>query len=207
MNLGQWLIIRGTLLGSVLVSCLGFMLTAGVKLPPVIIAQELHQPASQAEESKPVMVDAEAKVEHTEPCLVSDKFPSKILKWCEIITKQAEKQKLSADLIAALIWQESGGNPIAYSSSGAVGLMQVMPRDGVAASFQCGSGPCFAKRPTIKELKDPVFNVQYGTKMIAGLIHRYNGDTREALKSYGPMDVGYSYADKVLGIYKQYRKK
>ena len=106
-------------------------------------------------------------------------------------------------MIAALIWQESGGNPVAYSSSGAVGLMQVMPRDGLAANFICANGPCFASRPTIEELQDPKFNVKYGTAMLAGLLER-SGSLRDALKSYGPMDVGYYYADKVLAIYQKY---
>jgi soluble lytic murein transglycosylase-like protein len=85
-----------------------------------------------------------------------------------------------------------------------VGLMQVMPRDGLAASFECINGPCFASRPTIEELQDPSFNVEYGVRMLAGLNARLGG-LREALKAYGPMDVGYSYADKVLAIYENYR--
>ena len=82
--------------------------------------------------------------------------------------------------------------------------MQVMPRDGIAASFECINGPCFASRPTIEELLDPGFNIQYGTHMLAGLITRL-GSLREALKAYGPMDVGYHYADNVLSIYENYR--
>jgi soluble lytic murein transglycosylase-like protein len=85
------------------------------------------------------------------------------------------------------------------STSGAVGLMQIMPRDGIAAGFQCINGPCFATRPTIEELKDPAFNVDFGVRMLAGLIKKH-GDVREALKSYGPYDVGYRYADQVLSI-------
>jgi soluble lytic murein transglycosylase-like protein len=77
--------------------------------------------------------------------------------------------------------------------------MQVMPRDGIAATFQCINGPCFTNRPSIAELKDPAFNVDYGVRMLAGLTERH-GDIREALKSYGPYDVGYIYADKVLAI-------
>ncbi len=53
------------------------------------------------------------------------------------------------------------------------------------------------------ELQDPDYNVSYGTKMLANLVGRH-GDFREALRSYGPMDVGYQYADKVLGIYQSY---
>ena len=97
---------------------------------------------------------------------------------------------------------ESGGNPLAYSRSGAVGLMQVMPRDGIAASFQCVNGPCFASRPTIAELQDPEFNVEYGTRMLAGLFARL-GSLREALHAYGPMDVGYTYADRILAVFER----
>src|SRR4030042_807858 len=86
----------------------------------------------------------------------------------------------------------------------AVGLMQVMPRDGIAAAFECINGPCFASRPTIEELQDPSFNIEYGSQMLAGLIGRL-GNMREALKSYGPMDVDYRYADTVLAIFENYR--
>jgi hypothetical protein len=137
-------------------------------------------------------------------CAVSERFPSSILQWCDLITQYAEKHGLPPDLIAALVWQESGGNPEAYSRSGAVGLMQIMPRDGLAASFMCQNGPCFSNRPSTDELKDPEFNVKYGTRMLASLVSR-KGNFREALKSYGPMNVGYYYADKVLGIYERYR--
>jgi len=136
-------------------------------------------------------------------CALSERYPTKIRQWCDLIVENANKRGLPPDLVAALIWQESGGNPGAYSRSGAVGLMQVMPRDGLAASFMCANGPCFHNRPKMDELKDPAFNISYGTKMLAGLVNK-NGSLREALKSYGPMDVGYYYADKVLGIYQQY---
>jgi soluble lytic murein transglycosylase-like protein len=96
--------------------------------------------------------------------------------------------------------QESGGNATIMSHSGAVGLMQVMPRDGVAAEFMCINGPCFANRPTIAELKDPKFNIDYGSQMLSGLYAKY-GSYREALYRYGPIDMGYQYADKVLKIW------
>jgi len=41
--------------------------------------------------------------------------------------------------------------------------------------------------------------------MLANLIDKY-GSLSEALKYYGPMDVGYSYSDKVLAIYKRLRE-
>jgi soluble lytic murein transglycosylase-like protein len=142
----------------------------------------------------------------SEYCQVSNQYPEKILQWCSLITHYSNKRGLNPDLIAALIWQESGGNPVAYSKSGAVGLMQVMPRDGLAATFMCVNGPCFKNRPTIAELNDPEFNISYGTKMLSGLLVK-NGNIRNALKAYGPMDTGYYYADKVLGIYESYRSQ
>lgn len=136
-------------------------------------------------------------------CQVSEGFPSKVRRWCGIITAYSDKRGLPPDLVAAVILQESGGNPSAFSHSGAVGLMQVMPRDGPASSFMCANGPCFASRPRQDELLDPEFNIAYGTRMLSGLVRKH-GSLREALKSYGPMDGGYSYADKVLGIYKRF---
>ena len=138
-------------------------------------------------------------------CSVSQKFPNRITRWCGLISRYATKRQIDPDLVAALIWQESGGNPDAYSRDGAVGLMQVMPRDGIAAGFKCPNGPCFANRPSMDQLEDPEFNLSYGTKMLAGLISR-RGSLREALKSYGPAGAGYSYADKVLSLYRQYQE-
>ena len=140
-----------------------------------------------------------------QPCRVNDRYPQEILQWCGLITVYAENNNLSPDLIAGLIWYESGGNPLAYSRSGAVGLMQVMPRDGLAANFMCANGPCFARRPTIAELQDPEFNLEYGTRMLAGLYAR-TLSLREALKAYGPARVGYTYADTVLSIYERYQR-
>jgi len=138
-------------------------------------------------------------------CDVSSLYPGQIRQWCQLIVSHSLVYGLNPDLVAALIWQESGGDPLAYSKSGAVGLMQVMPRDGIASTFMCANGPCFASRPTIQELRDPTSNVDYGTRMLSGLLGKH-GDMREALKYYGPKDVGYYYADKVLGIYSGYKQ-
>ena len=160
-------------------------------------------PAQTGSASQPQADAAQPSNLDDSTCSVSQRFPASIRRWCGLITQYAGKHGLPPDLVAALIWQESGGNPVAYSHSGAVGLMQVMPSDGLAASFLCSGGPCFSNRPKTDALKDPEFNVSYGTKMLAGLVRR-TGSLRDALKSYGPMDVGYYYADKVLGIYQRY---
>jgi soluble lytic murein transglycosylase-like protein len=182
------LALRGAFFGSLLVCFLCCILTAG--------KTSINQPQS-------ARAAAPAAAVHPTECRLSREFPQEIRQWCPLITAYADQTGLAPDLIAALIWQESGGDPLAYSSSGAVGLMQVMPRDGLAADFTCANGPCFASRPTMAELQDPEFNIQYGTAMLAGLIKR-TGSLREGLKAYGPMDVDYYYADKVMAIYRQY---
>lgn len=135
-------------------------------------------------------------------CSLNNRFADSVLTWCSLIEEYAGQNDLDPALVAALITQESGGDPEAYSHSGAVGLMQIMPRDGLAASFMCIAGPCFSSRPTIEELKDPEYNIAYGTQMLSGLIQKH-GSIRDALKSYGPINVGYYYADLVLGIFQR----
>jgi hypothetical protein len=131
---------------------------------------------------------------------VSISYPDSIKKWKQQIESAAINFQLDPNLIAAVMLQESGGDPNAYSNSGAVGLMQVMPSDGIAAGFFCGDVPCFGNRPTSTELFDPEFNVDYGSRMLSGLIQKY-GNARDALKAYGPMDMAFGYADIVLDIW------
>ncbi|MEN4011903.1 MAG: lytic transglycosylase domain-containing protein [Bellilinea sp.] len=172
-------------------------------LNPSSIAQASeHDPGS----FQPAAVEVEIipSPETGQGCPLSPQYPESILRWCDWIVAAASEHHLQPNLIAAVMLQESGGNPDAYSHSGAVGLMQVMPRDGLAAEFMCINGPCFANRPSMEELFDPQFNIEYGVRMLAGLIER-KGDVREGLRSYGPMDREYAYADKVLSIYENYR--
>lgn len=136
-------------------------------------------------------------------CSLSPRFPNEIQQWCPLIERAEQNTGLPASLIASVILQESGGNPSVISSSGAVGLMQVMPCDGIASEFMCVNGPCFASRPNIVELQDPEFNIAYGSQMLADLSAKH-GSYREALYKYGPIDMGYRYADIVLNIWSSY---
>ena len=216
------LIFPGAMLGSLILASFTMKITERVSWPTALISEvkinDSNGNGDQAERNdrasnslngnKDTEQEKESEKDETRnkdknKCLVSGNFPERIRQWCKLISEYSKKNQLDPDLIAALIWQESGGNPTAYSRSGAVGLMQVMPKDGIAATFQCKNGPCFANRPSIKELQDPNFNIKYGTGMLAGLVNRH-GSVREALKYYGPMNVGYYYADKVLGIFKNY---
>jgi soluble lytic murein transglycosylase-like protein len=194
----------------------GFLLWAILsKLTPLVFQAELSQLnleakslAVQQTNQEPAQAlnssEQENQVNWNGECDVSTLFPKKITRWCSLITQYARKHNLDPDLVAALVWLESGGNEQAYSHSGAVGLMQVMPRDGLAASFMCANGPCFKDRPSSDELRNPEYNIAFGTRYLAGLIHR-SGNLRDALRSYGPMDAGYTYSDKVLSIFNRYK--
>lgn len=214
MNLGPRLVIPGTIICSTLLAVLLFVLSAGTSYPPptmVKAAEAIQATPSPADsgknepDSSQAGVDISSADQPVSGCAISNRFPTGVLQWCSIISSYASKYGLEPNLVAALIWQESGGKPQAISASGAVGLMQVMPQDGQAANFMCANGPCFSSRPSTAQLLDPEFNISYGTRMLAQLINK-QGDVREALRAYGPMNVGYYYADKVLNLYQQYGK-
>lgn len=180
-------IIPGILIGGLLLILLSNLITP---LPVVEAASQVVEP-----------LDGETGTEDSpsQGCSLPEGVMDAVQQWCEWIEQSAAQYGVDPLLVAAVMTQESGGQPEVISASGAVGLMQVMPSDGAAAGFQCANGPCFGSRPSTAQLMDPEFNIDYGTRMIAGLIER-NGDTRDALMAYGPYNVGYYYADKVLAI-------
>lgn len=199
------IVIPAVFLGCLIVIWIGTV--AASQMPSdVIMAPTLTARSERPEQGKENVTDED--VHHEEPviqsCPLSARYPQAVLKWCPLIEKASQETGLPAALLASVILQESGGDPNILSSSGAVGLMQVMPRDGQAAAFVCVNGPCFASRPTIEELQDPAFNIAYGSQMLADLYTKY-GSYREALFKYGPMDMGYRYADIVLNIWNKYQ--
>jgi len=213
--IGARIVIPGTLISVSTLAIFLFIITAGMTFPPTDQSSLSLQPlqsgsiitiSSGFQATQPDQATTKELAPEPTGCQVSDSFPTKILQWCELISSYANRYNLPPDLIASVIWQESGGNPSAYSKSGAVGLMQVMPKDGKAASFMCVNGPCFSSRPSTTELNDPEFNIAFGTKMLAELYLRH-GSFRDALMSYGPMNVGYYYADKVLNIYENNKNR
>ncbi|GAY75858.1 membrane-bound lytic murein transglycosylase D precursor [Sporolactobacillus inulinus] len=87
-----------------------------------------------------------------------------------IIQEMSAKYSVPAPLIRSVIDTESGGNPNSTSSSGAMGLMQLMP--GTAAELG------------VTNPYDPAQNIEAGTRYLSHLIKRYNGDDRLALAAY-----------------------
>jgi soluble lytic murein transglycosylase-like protein len=187
---------------AVLLGCLTVVLLTNLVSRPesVKAAALVTSPASAGQGSGLNNPSSSSQSSSSSDCSLAPSYPGAVTQWCSLIDKYAQEQNLDPNLVAAVIFEESGGNPQAYSSSGAVGLMQIMPRDGLAANFTCGSSPCFSSRPSMNELYDPETNIAYGTRMLGSLYNKY-GNLRDALLAYGPTGMGYAYADIVLGIY------
>ena len=187
---GNSMRIQKAILYSVAISC-------------VLIIILLGKLVTQSGASPSTFIDASSNQDASAPasCTLDGSYPDTILRWCKSIIEHATYNNIDPNLVAAIILIESRGLPQAYSNSGAVGLMQVMPRDGLAESFQCQNGPCFADRPTMMELFNPDYNISYGTELLSDMYFQTNS-LREALKRYGPANIGYTYADEVLQIYR-----
>jgi len=124
--------------------------------------------------------------------------------FAELIRSASERNGLDPALVTAVVQAESSFNPIAVSSAGAKGLMQLMDSTartlGVANTF------------------DPVQNIEGGTRFLRSLLDRY-GRVDLALAAYnaGPNAVDrfggvppyaetQTYVSRVLGLRDQYRQ-
>ncbi len=88
----------------------------------------------------------------------------------EIIQANAAKYKVDPALIKAVIQSESGFKNGLTSPAGAQGLMQLMP--GTAKSLG------------VANVMDPAQNIEGGTKYLAALLHKFDGDEAKALSAY-----------------------
>lgn len=97
-----------------------------------------------------------------------DPVPAKEL--TAMVNNEAQKQGVKADLIHAVIDQESGGKACAVSAKGALGLMQLMPDK--------------AAELGVKDPFDPAQSLEGGVKYLRQLLDKYHGDTSLALGAY-----------------------
>jgi len=100
------------------------------------------------------------------------------LRYEQIVRGHARNYDLDPDLLAAVIYQESKFEADARSSSGAIGLMQLLPDTAKGIALHTG-GTAFR----VQDLYDPEINVRYGAWYLSHLLQKY-GDERTALAAY-----------------------
>ncbi len=113
----------------------------------------------------------------------SKSLKSSIKSWGSYIEKAAQNNLLPPELIRAVIEVESGAVLTAVSHCGAQGLMQLMPE----TQSELG----------VQDPFDPDENIGAGSKYLASLLYRYNGDLSLALAAY---NAGMGNVDKYGGI-------
>lgn len=100
-----------------------------------------------------------------------------------IIFRAGESEGVDPRFIHAVIWQESKYESHALSHAGARGLMQLMPA--TARRFGCNNP------------ENAAANIKAGTKYLAWLLKRFNGDVALALAGY---NAGEGAVDKYKGV-------
>lgn len=132
------------------------------------------------------------------------------IKYVKEINEAASRYGVNPALVAGIIKQESNFDPKAGSDKGAQGLMQLMPET--------------AAELGVKDPLDPAQNIMGGTKYIASLLEKYDGNLKLSLAAYnsgpGTVDANLKaggdgipniaetkdYVPSVLGHMKDYQK-
>jgi soluble lytic murein transglycosylase len=117
-----------------------------------------------------------AYVNSTEPSwYVRLRYP---LRYDAIVRGHAHNYRLDPALLAAVIYQESKFHAHARSSSGAIGLMQLLPSTAQGIAIHTGGS-----RFRVSDLDNPEINVRYGAWYLRHLLDKY-GDLTTALAAY-----------------------
>jgi soluble lytic murein transglycosylase-like protein len=124
----------------------------------------------------------------------------------EHIRRAADYYKLPEELLHAVMAVESSFNPVAVSSKGAAGLMQLMPGT--------------AKDMYVSDVWTPEQNIEGGARYLRVLANQYEGDLVKTLAAYnaGPEAVRRAgglpnipetreYVRKVLALYARLRRR
>ena len=120
-----------------------------------------------------------------------------------VIKEQTEKvlSNPNANIVAAIIMQESGGLKSAVGKAGEIGLMQIKPEAKQDVNNAFADSNYFDS-----ELFNPQINIKVGVRFLELLFRRMNFDTFETLRAYncgvsgalGNKNCGVNYANEVL---------
>lgn len=128
-------------------------------------------------------------------------------RYTNLINDVANEVGINAHLIHAVIQVESAYNPMAISSKGAQGMMQLIPA--TAARFG------------VDKVHDPESNIRGGAHYLKKLLELFNQDIRLALAAYNagegtvqkynnkipPYPETQAYVDRVLSIFEQRKNR
>lgn len=122
------------------------------------------------------------------------------------LQQAADRFALDPNFLAAVMRSESNFRPNVVSRKGARGLMQLMPRT--------------ARVLGVRNINNPVENVNGGARYLRWLLNRYKGNREltaaaynagiSSVKRYGgvpPYKETEKYVDKVLAYYRGYRRQ
>lgn len=101
---------------------------------------------------------------------VRQDFFHKEVPFGSIIYREAKKNNIRPELVAAVVQAESRFKPTARSGAGAIGLMQLVPRTG--------------KWMGAKDLTNPAQNISAGAKYLAYLHDRFDGNETKVIAAY-----------------------
>uniref|UniRef100_UPI0035D86C3F transglycosylase SLT domain-containing protein n=1 Tax=Bradyrhizobium agreste TaxID=2751811 RepID=UPI0035D86C3F len=92
----------------------------------------------------------------------------------KIIERETKSTNLPADIAEAVVFVESGYNPLVIGSAGEIGLMQVRPETAAMLGF----------RGSNAELAEPDVNIHYGVLYLSQAWRLSGGDLCRALMKY-----------------------
>jgi len=124
--------------------------------------------------------------------MTPDRINRKLRPYEGIIREASQRYGVPVSVIKAIMYTESGGNPLTASHANAGGLMQMIPA-AAGKSFRClplvvvgryrNGKPKYQLDPN-DDRADPYKNIMRGTELLAGLIRRNNGNLVLAAASY-----------------------
>lgn len=137
---------------------------------------------------------------------VREEFFAKEVPFGAIIYREAKKNDLKPELVAAVVQAESRFKPTARSGAGAVGLMQLVPRTG--------------RWMGARDLTNPAQNIKAGTKYLKYLNERFDGNETKVIAAYNagegnvkrfggvpPFKETRNYLKKVKSFEKEYHNR
>jgi len=136
--------------------------------------------AAAAEAVAPLVNAEEEQKWSLPPILERLSYP---IPYLDLLSEAARRQGANPLLLAALVRQESGFNPHARSSAGALGLAQIMPETGQEIARRLGWQD-FNPR----DLMRPEVNLEFGARYLAERMERYDGHLFAALAAYNAGD-------------------